>query len=656
MSKIRILPDALANKIAAGEVVERPASVIKELLENSLDAGAVRITVEVEAGGKRLLRVEDDGEGMTPDDALLAFERHATSKLHRADDLMEIATLGFRGEALPSIASVSRVQLETRHESSPVGALVEIHGAKMITVKEVARVRGTSLTIRDLFYNIPARKKFLKSDSTELSHIVNAVTHYALAHPEISFLLKSGGSELFHYQAVPEPKDRVFQVFGAELLKNMVPVDARLPIFLQDEDEQGETRTEQSWLRVHGFVSNPSVQKLNRNSMSFFVNRRLVRDRILLHAISEAFRNILPGDVYPVVLIFLEMPYREVDVNVHPSKTEVRFRRQALMHDFLRDTVRKTLLEARAQSPFPAASRRNLPRDQDSGLEIQEVSLDLGAIPRSSPATGSEAGQATDRGLPPRENGPWSLQPSMVSPTSGRLPFHFDESLHITGQEAGPSAAAATGPDGIPTEEILPGPGPAGEAPDRIIPLGQIDNSFIVAADQGALLIIDQHVAHERILFEKVLDQRARGRVESQRLLLPIIVELNLRQQVILESITPELAACGFEVEPFGKKTIAIKAAPADLAAGDVQKLLEELLEGLEKEVQAVNLTGLRENIAASIACHAAIKVNTRLDQQKMSWLLDNLMKTRYPSTCPHGRPIILRYEKNAILRAFKRI
>jgi DNA mismatch repair protein MutL len=239
MSKIRVLPEALANKIAAGEVVERPASVIKELLENSLDAGAARIEVEVEAGGKRLMRVRDDGEGMTPDDALLAFERHATSKLHRADDLMEIATLGFRGEALPSIASVSRLFLETHHESAPVGTVVEIHGAKLIGVREVAMPRGTSITVRDLFYNIPARKKFLRSESTELSHIVNSVTQYALAHPEISFNLKSAGSEVFHFQLVESLEDRVFQVFGGELLKGLIPLDKELPIFYEEEENGG---------------------------------------------------------------------------------------------------------------------------------------------------------------------------------------------------------------------------------------------------------------------------------------------------------------------------------------------------------------------------------------------------------------------------------
>src|SRR2546427_1064677 len=273
MSKIRVLPEALANKIAAGEVVERPASVVKELLENAIDAGALDIEIEVEAGGKRVMRIQDDGEGMTADDALLAFERHATSKLHRADDLMEIATLGFRGEALPSIASVSRLLLETRHESSEVGTSVEILGARINAVRETARSCGTTVTVRDLFFNIPARKKFLKAESTELSHIVNVVTQYALAHPESRFLLKSSGSELFHFQIVKELRERVFQVFGKELLDQLIEVKGEIPIFYQEEDGSAESQGRRDWIRIQVFISTPEVHKLNRNSLYFFVNR-----------------------------------------------------------------------------------------------------------------------------------------------------------------------------------------------------------------------------------------------------------------------------------------------------------------------------------------------------------------------------------------------
>ncbi|MSO22497.1 MAG: DNA mismatch repair endonuclease MutL [Acidobacteria bacterium] len=671
MSKIRVLPEALANKIAAGEVVERPASVVKELLENSLDAGALSLKIDVESGGRRLIRIQDDGEGMTPDDALLAFERHATSKLQRADDLMEIATLGFRGEALPSIASVSRLLLETRHESRESGTSVEINGARLAGVKEIARSRGTTLTMRDLFFNLPARKKFLKSDSTELGHIVNFVTQYALAHPEGRFVLRSAGSEVFNLQPVPVQRERVFQVFGGALLKQLVEIQSEVPVFYTRDDDAGEPGGHSERIRVHGFASKPEVHKLNRNSLYFFVNRRMVRDRIILHALNEAYRNILPAGIFPVVLLFIEMPLREVDVNVHPSKTEVRFRHQALLHDFLRDSVRKALMEARPQTPFPAArhARSAMGDSPFDATPIAEL-----AFPGIAPRASSWSEAASVSGEPASaDDRPFTLSPPTPAPANATLPFRSENALTISGDPSTTVAPPLSAASNAFVAAVLParslaaaaGVLASGESAEPvlvaqsqfgIVPLGQVDNSFIVAADGGALLLIDQHVAHERILFEKVLRQRSEGKVESQRLLLPLIIEIDPRQQVILENITPELAACGFEVEPFGRKTVAIKAAPAGLATTDVQHLLGELLEGLERETQAISLTRLREKIAASVACHAAIKVNMHLEHSKMVWLIDELQKTQYPMSCPHGRPIVLRYEKNEILKAFKRI
>lgn len=673
MSKIRVLPEALANKIAAGEVVERPASVVKELLENALDAGARSIEIDVESGGRRLIRIQDDGEGMTPDDALLAFERHATSKLQRADDLMEIATLGFRGEALPSIASVSRLLLETSHESRESGTAVEISGSRLAGVKEIARSRGTTLTVRDLFFNVPARKKFLKSDSTELGHIVNFVTQYALAHPEGRFVLRTAGSEVFNLQPVPVQRERVFQVFGGALLKQLVEVQSEVPVFYSGDGGPDDSGSHSELIRVHGFVSKPEVHKLNRNSLYFFVNRRMVRDRIILHALNEAYRNILPAGIFPVVLLFIEMPLREVDVNVHPSKTEVRFRHQALLHDFLRDSVRKALMEARPQTPFPAARHAQSAMEDTPSDTPRAEELDFpGMVPRASwlPGAGGTSGDVASS-----PNRPFALTPPAPPPTNATLPFQSENALTISGGQSAstaPSEIRSTSANGVvaaalPAQSLaapaaVPGSGEPAEpvlvaqSQFGIVPLGQIDNSFIVAADGGALLLIDQHVAHERILFEKVLRQRSEGKVESQRLLLPLIIEINPRQQVILENITPELAACGFEVEPFGRRTVAIKAAPAGLATADVQELLGELLDGLERETQAISLTRLREKIAASVACHAAIKINMHLEHSKMVWLIDELQKTQYPMSCPHGRPIVLRYEKNEILKAFKRI
>jgi DNA mismatch repair protein MutL len=416
---------------------------------------------------------------------------------------------------------------------------------------------------------------------------------------------------VFSLQPVPIQRERVFQVFGGTLLKQLVEIQSEVPVFYTGDDDAGEPGGHSERIRVHGFVSKPEVHKLNRNSLYFFVNRRMVRDRIILHALNEAYRNILPAGIFPVVLLFIEMPLREVDVNVHPSKTEVRFRHQSLLHDFLRDSVRKALMEARPQTPFPAARHaQSAVGDSPFDTPLTEELAFPGTVPKAS----SWSDAASTSGEPASSANPLILTPLAPAPTNATLPFRGESALTISG---GPSTTVA--PSEIPSARsnavvagalpartlVMPAEVPAsGESVEPvlvaqsqfgIVPLGQIDNSFIVAADGGALLLIDQHVAHERILFEKVLRQRSEGKVESQRLLLPLIIEINPRQQVILENITPELAACGFEVEPFGRKTVAIKAAPAGLATADVQQLLGELLEGLERETQAISLTRLRD-------------------------------------------------------------
>src|SRR3954451_6457435 len=362
MGKIHILSDKVANQIAAGEVVERPASVVKELLENSLDAGSTRIKINVEAGGKKLIQIIDDGCGMVRDDALLAFERHATSKIKNAEDLLTIATLGFRGEALPSIASVARLRLETRAPQEDSGTVVEINGGKIFKVEEAGLPTGTSITVRDIFFNIPARKKFLRAESTELSHIASLVTHYAMAHPDKHFELHSATNAMLVAPPVSDYSQRLYQVFGKETLDQMIPVAAvqRLeriglpqpPPWRKVEDDKDAVPVEPGEMRVHGFVSKPEIQKLNRNSIFLFVNGRLIRDRLIQHSLTEAYRNILPPTVFPVVLLFLELPPGEVDVNVHPSKTEVRFRHQQFIHDFVRDSLRQALMKARPVPQF----------------------------------------------------------------------------------------------------------------------------------------------------------------------------------------------------------------------------------------------------------------------------------------------------------------
>src|SRR5438445_1759277 len=434
MGRIHVLSENVANKIAAGEVGERPASVVKELLENSLDAGATRVKIQVEAGGKKLIQITDDGCGMVRDDALLAFERHATSKIKNAEDLLNIATLGFRGEALPSIGSVSRLRLETRAADQEAGTIVEIAGGKIFRVDEAGLPAGTSITIRDLFFNTPARKKFLKAESTELSHIASLVTHYALAHPEKHFELHSATNAMLVAPPVAGYSERVYQVFGKDVLDQLISVAAQQPLARvglpqpppwrrHEEDQDGDARlhTEPGDQRLHGFISKPEIQKLNRNSIYTFVNGRLIRDRLIQHALTEAYRNILPPTVLPVVLLFIEMPNAEVDVNVHPSKTEVRFRQQTVMHDFLRDSVRAALMKARPVPQFvtelrahPTASPSLIPGAR--GAAAGEVAYQFGAT----------APQDLALQAPP--------QPVIAEP------FHFSDGIQVEANAAIPIA------------------------------------------------------------------------------------------------------------------------------------------------------------------------------------------------------------------------
>jgi DNA mismatch repair protein MutL len=707
MGRIRILPDQVANQIAAGEVVDRPASVVKELLENALDAGAVRIRVEVEAGGRRLIRLTDDGHGMNRDDALLAFERHATSKLRTADDLLSIATLGFRGEALPSIASVARVTLDTATGDDATGTHIEIAGGKILHVDDAALPRGTTLAVADLFFNTPARRKFLRTESTELAHVTALVTHYALVHPEKHFELVSATHTIVSAPPVARTAERIYQIFGKETLASLLPVAAETPLahgglpepppWKKDPDEPAR---DPGTLRLTGFYSKPELQKLNRNSIYVFVNKRLIRDRLLIHAITEAYRNVIPPTSFPVVLLFLEMPPEEVDVNVHPAKTEVRFRQQSLIHDFVRDSLRTALIQSRPAAAFLAA------------LDSAPLASPSLMPPPGSPLPGAPGGNRPVDSEPEAfapggvEVEPFQLTPRLPVPVPGNLPFEprsFNSgSLNPGGlnpnrwgdQQAWGQAAAAlfqpgpaSGQDGCshPLGDALAngpsvsGPPANGLSPatataqieaeqaattlnhlGSLRPLGQLRESFILASGEDGLWIIDQHVAHERILFEKILRDRQVEQVQRQRLLMPMLVELKPSQMVVFARIAEELDRNGFEVEPFGPQTLAVKAAPVGLEGAALERMLAEVVEQSSADSDEVkqneDLNALRTRIAASIACHSAIKVNTPLDPLRMEWLLLELAKTSHPTSCPHGRPIALLYSWKEIQRAFHRI
>ncbi len=659
MGRIHVLSDSVANKIAAGEVVERPASVVKELLENSLDAGAQRIRVNIEAGGKKLIQVTDDGCGMVRDDGMLAFERHATSKIRNTDDLLNIATLGFRGEALPSIASVSRLRLETRAAEEAAGTVIEIAGGRLLTVEEAGLPLGTCITVRDLFFNIPARRKFLKAESTELSHIASLVTHYALAHPEMHWELHSATNAMLVAPPVAGHSERIYQVFGKETLDQLIPLSALLPLertglpqpppWRRSELEEPQEEPVKGEIKLHGFVSRPEIQKLNRNSIFIFVNGRLIRDRLVQHALTEAYRNIIPPTVYPVVLLFLDMPFTEVDVNVHPSKTEVRFRQSSVLHDFIRDSVRAVLMKSR---PVPAF--------------MTEIRAGATASPSLTPGArdfGPSDLQVTEA------DAAFALRAREIPPFTAPLQFE-GSGFAVEGNAAIPVARFGPQTFGGPAASVPPVPGGNGcspELPDEdapvsleslasLKPVGQIRDSFILAVNSQGLWIIDQHVAHERILFEKICKRRLAESPEKQQLLMPLIVELTPGQIAVFPEISDELNHNGFEVEPFGSRTIAVKTTAAGVSPGDIEHLLHEILEQFEREEQSLNLDRIRTSIAASIACHAAIKINMPLEQNKMEWLLSELAKTDCPMSCPHGRPVVLRYSVKDIQRAFKRI
>ena len=619
MSKIKVLPETLANKIAAGEIVERPASVVKELLENSVDAGAGSVAAAVQSGGKRLIQVRDDGEGMTQDDAILAFEHHATSKLQTAEDLNAIATLGFRGEALPSMASISRLVLRTRHPSDPAaaGTEVEIQGGTLRSVKTVPWEKGTEVTVRDLFFNVPARRKFLRSNDTELGHITRLVTHYALAHPEMRFSLESDGRALFDVVPVPTLKDRIYQLFGEGFLENLVEVSGRA-----------------GNVEVYGFSSRPHEQKTNPYSQFFYVNRRMVRDKLIASAVRQAYRNCIPASAYPVVLLFVQVPFDEVDVNAHPAKTEIRFRQQGLVHDLILDAIQRALVGS-----------KSIPIYEHRSDAWQEAPIPGSNFP-GSPWTTRSAPEST----------PFDFTPpsAAADPFQRAFNYPFRDETSAPPEYPQDHHGLRIRPDmllGAPTELAA---SPFDLSGARI--LGQIHDSYVIANDSRGLLIIDQHVAHERILYERHAQAVRQQSVEVQGLLVPVALELPPHQTVILDRSLPELRRSGFQVERFGGNSILVRSVPAVAKDYDCQKVLSEILEGLESEDRTLDVDRIRDRIAVSMACRGAIKVHMPLAMEKMQWLLDELCKTKIPTNCPHGRPIILRFSLYEIERNFGRI
>jgi DNA mismatch repair protein MutL len=584
VGRIRVLAADLANQIAAGEVVERPASVVKELVENALDAGATRILVSVELGGKKLVRVEDDGIGMAPDDVRLAIERHATSKIARAEDLAAITTMGFRGEALPSIASVSHFILRSRPSGHGSGTEIRVNGGAVSAIVEVGAPEGTSVEVADLFYNLPARRKFLKSDAAEAAQISRGVTQLALAHPEVGFTLVSGVRTVLECPPVSTLRDRLFQLYGER--PDLVEVNRRV-----------------GGLGVFGYVAALAQQGATRGPQNVFVNRRVVRDRTIAHAILDAYSTASIRERSPEVHLFIEMPHEWVDVNVHPTKAEVRFRDQSLVHE----SVRRALIDALGQGPAPAFSLAQAPASGPA------------AIARSLPGVLGAIGGA----------GVW---PEPAAPAR-------------SGDIGAAGGIPASG--GADAREALLKP---------MMPLGQFRDTFIIAIDDEGVAIVDQHVAHERVLYERVMERLTRGRLESQGLLEPILIDLPPAGMQALAAHAADLDRLGFDVEDFGGGQARVVAMPAILGRASVVATVQALaadLEGLDRGSAAEDAL---KRIAALTACHAAVKANDRLTPEKMQHILEELRRTAHSTVCPHGRPVMLRLTRRQIEKNFERI
>ena len=598
-SRITRLSTELANQIAAGEVVERPASVVKELVENALDAGAARIGVSVELGGKRLIRVEDDGEGMTPAEAELALERHATSKISRLDDLAAIMTLGFRGEALPSIASVSHLLLRTRARGESRGTEIRVSGGGTVSTREVGASEGTTFEVTDLFFNVPARRKFLKSDGAETTQVSRLVTQLALGHPTVGFSLTSGRRQLLQCPPASSLEERLFQLY-------------------KDRDDLVEVRKQAAGITVTGFVAalaGPG-EGPRRGPQNIFVNGRGVKDRTIAHAIVHAYSVATIKERSPEVHLFLEMPPDRVDVNVHPTKAEVRFLEQSLVHEVLR----RAIGEALEQGPAP------------------EIGLDPVA-PRVGRAEGMALGAGVTSAASAVDQGGWRP---------------------VSSTEGGPAVGFSPDGGGQPFRDLVREMRPTAVVPAPVVdrplqPLGQFRDTFIIAIDDEGIAIIDQHVGHERILFEQVMERLTTGTLESQQLLMPMVIELPAAERQALAAHGKALARLGFDVEAFGGDSLRVSALPAivDLAACETAlRALAQDLDGLDQG--AVIDEALRQ-MAATTACHAAVKANDRLTSEKMAYLLDELRRTAHSSVCPHGRPVVLRLSRKEIERSFER-
>jgi DNA mismatch repair protein MutL len=613
MSIIRILPEIISNKIAAGEVVERPASVVKELVENALDADSRQIRIEVENGGRSLIRVSDDGNGMGHDDALLSLERYATSKIYSDQDLFSIRTLGFRGEALPSIAAVSRFTLVTREKDASSGTEIRMEGGKILKVSEVGAPPGTLVTVAHLFYNTPARRKFLKSVTTEMGHIAEAVSSMALACPEVRFQLVHNNRTVKNWPPAVERLDRAAEVLGRDLVPDLYPVE-------KTAEGAGVT----------GWITSPRVTRAATRSIFIFVNNRYVRDRVIQHALLDGYRQRLVKGQFPMAVLWIAVPHDQVDVNVHPTKSEVRFARHRLIHDLVRSAVAESL--SAHDRPRWSSTRSNISEPQAS-YRPATAAPDVHKAERPEPENRSQSGFDFYKKHGERA----------FSRKTGLEPAAFTE-----------PAARIDPPEVGDTAKVRPAAAPKRFGELRVV--GQFHNTYIVCEDRSGLILIDQHAAHERVLYEQLKHRAESSPKASQRLLVPETVELGYREAGLLEKLLEDFRQTGLEIEPFGGNTFVVKAVPEMLAGREVKPLILEIVDRMAD-------TGLSQGMAAAIdesyklmACHGAIRAHQMLTDQQIRSLLEQMDGCGNPSHCPHGRPTWVHWTVRELEKAFNRI
>lgn len=640
MGIIRVLDDHVANQIAAGEVVERPASVVKELVENAIDAGSTRIDVQIEEGGLDLIRVTDNGSGMEPEDCELAFSRHATSKIVGGKDLFQIRTLGFRGEALPSIAAVSRVECTTANDTSGLGRKLTIEGGTVRAFEETAAARGTSFTIKDLFYNTPARLKYMKTIQTELGHISDYMYRLAMAHPGIAFSLRHNGNELLRTLGNGDRLQVIAAVYGTSTAKTMLLVEGDHPDY-----------------QLQGYVSKPELTRANRQAISLFLNGRFIRNYALNHAILNAYHTFLPINRFPIAALSIRMDPELVDVNVHPSKLEVRFSKESELIQFVEGCIRQTLQQQVLIPQGGKVTPSSVIREQ---VVQERMELYRPTVEMTDPFAGAQKS--------PMPQTVESMQPSLAqqaTPQVDRPSVSYSEVRKDNDSSAVKVRSSVPVPpvSSLPYDkikEMLPDPTPesAPSLPEfpKLEPIGQMHGTYIVAQHERGLYLVDQHAAHERIHYEYYYEKFGQPAQASQELLLPITLEFTSSDAGAIEAKLPLFEQVGVYLEPFGGNSFIVRALPHWFPPNDEKTLIDEMAEWVLAEKKSVNLSKLREKAAIMCSCKASIKANQSLSIPEIEALLDRLAACRNPYTCPHGRPIVVSFSTYELEKMFKRV